>query len=217
MTPLRLALAAALAVTFALPVAVGHAAEQTDLRDLRVGMKVSAIPAGEYVDLICAAEPARKLDDWSGYRACPAEPSGERAVGFHFNDELNPLARVNDTYEGTKIAGHPVALALLINEAGEVAALRIDTDPHARLFWRKKAFLLARLVKVHYGEEGWTCRPSPPAEGETPVGGLLIKDHCEKSADHRRIQMDQFVYRRPGQSASEFVNETHVLIRLAAD
>jgi hypothetical protein len=192
-----------------------RAQEGGDLRDLRVGMSIAAIPAGEYVDLSCVGTHDRTLVGWSDFRKCPSDSTGLRSVGFRFNDRLNDLAQVNEKYQGTKVAGHPVVLTLLIDEGGTIDGLRIDTDPQARLFWRKKAHLLALVVKSRYGEEGWECHDIEPSGGETAVGGLFIKKQCEKIAGHRRLQLDQRLYRRPGQSMNEFVNETHVEIRRA--
>ena len=208
----RLELIACLAVSMALSAAV-RGEEANDLRDLRVGMSINEIPADEYIDLTCAAAPDRRLAGWAEYHACPADAAGLHAVSFHFDERLNPLAQVNDKYEGTKVAGHPVVLTLLIGDDGMVDALRIDSDPQARLFWRKKAHLLAGIVKSRYGEEGWECRSAAPASGETPVGGLFIREHCEKTADGRKLLLDQSLYRRAGQSMNEFVNQTHLEIR----
>ena len=192
-----------------------RAQEGGDLRDLRVGMSIAAIPAGEYIDLSCVGTHDQTLVGWSDFRKCPRDSTGLRSVGFRFNDRLNDLAQVNEKYQGTKVAGHPVVLTLLIDEGGTIDGLRIDTDPQARLFWRKKAHLLALVVKSRYGEEGWECHDIEPSDGETAVGGLFIKKQCEKIAGHRRFQLDQRLYRRPGQSMNEFVNETHVEIRRA--
>ena len=186
-----------------------------DLRDLRVGMSIAAIPAGEYVDLTRVGTHDQTLAGWSDFRECPRDSSGLRSVGFRFNDRLNALAQVNEKYQGTKVAGHPVVLTALIDEGGTIDGLRIDTDPQARLFWRKKAHLLALVVKSRYGEEGWECHDIEPSGGETAVGGLFIKKQCEKIASHRRLLLDRRLYRRPGQSMNDFVNETHVEIRRA--
>jgi hypothetical protein len=186
-----------------------------DLRDLRVGMSIAAIPPGEYVDLTCVETHDQTLAEWSDFHKCPRDSSGLRSVGFRFNDRLNALAQVNEKYQGTKVAGHPVVLTALIDEGGTIDGLRIDTDPQARLFWRKKAHLLALVVKSRYGEEAWECHNIEPSGGETAVGGLFTKEHCEKIAGHRRLLLDRRLYRRPGQSMNDFVNETHVEIRRA--
>jgi hypothetical protein len=214
---MRAGLLAPLAAAWLLCAGAAAGADDNDLRDLRLGMPVGDIPADEYIDLACAAPPHVALSGWQQYRTCPPDAAGLRAVAFAFNERLNPLAAINDKYEGTRVAGHPVALRLLIDERGTAAGLDIDTDPHARLFWRKKAYLLAGVVKTRYGEEGWSCRDSPPAEGETAVGGLFIKRHCEKTWNQRRLGLDQALYRRPDQPMNDFVNETRLEIRRAGD
>jgi hypothetical protein len=208
---------ACLAVAGLLCAGVARGEDGNDLRDLRLGMAVSDIPPEEYVDLACAATPTVALPGWADYRKCPAGDGGLRAVAFHFNERINPLAQVNDKYEGTRVAGHPVQLTLFIDERGTAEALHIDTDPHATLFWRKKAYLLADVVKSRYGEEGWSCRDLGQEAGDTAVGGLFIRQHCEKTANQRKLLLDQSLYRRQGQSMREFVNETRFEIRRIGD
>jgi hypothetical protein len=187
--------------------------ENGDLRDLRVGMSVGGIPSDEYVDLSCAGTNDQRLDGWSDFRKCPKTAAGLYSIGFRFNNRLNNLAQVNDSYEGTKVAGHPVTLTVLIDEQGTIDALRIDTDPKARLFWRKKAYLLALAFKNRYGEDGWDCRNREPTGGQTAVGGVFIMEHCEKNAEGRKLLLDRSVFRAPGQPMNDFVNETHIEIR----
>jgi hypothetical protein len=200
-------------VLFLLCASAVPAQEGGDLRDLRIGMSINTIPADEYTDLRCAGTRDQTLVGWSDFRKCPPDAMGLRIIGFRFNEDLNPLAQVNDKYQGTKVAGHPVLLTLLIEETGVIDGLVIDTDPQARLFWRKKAHLLALVVKSRYGEEGWQCHDSQPDAGEAAVGGLFIKNHCEKVVEKRKLLLDQRLYRRAGQSLQDFVNETHFEIR----
>jgi hypothetical protein len=195
----------------------GAAAQENDLRDLRVGMAVRDIPAAEYVDLACAAAPDRKLAGWEQFHECPADAAGIRAISFRYDEGLSPLALVNDKYEGTKVAGHPVVLTLEVDDGGAVDGLRIDSDPKARLFLRKKAHLLGLVVRSRFGDAGWQCRDLEAAAGESPVGGVFVKQHCEKAAPGRKFLLDRAVYRRPGQPINDFVNETHLEIRRAAE
>ena len=46
------------------------------------------------------------------------------------------------------VAGHPAILTLLIDDTGHVAGLQIETDPKARLYIRKKAFLLGHTGQI---------------------------------------------------------------------
>ena len=187
--------------------------ESEDLRDLRVGMSISAIAPDEYIDLRCAGTSNQTIGGWSDFRKCPKTAAGLYPVSFRFNNSLNGLAQVNDSYQGTKVAGHPVVLSVLLDDQGTIDALRIDSDPQARLFWRKKAYLLALAFKNRYGEDGWECRNQDPTEGQTSVGGVLIMEHCEKKAEGRQLLLDRAVYRARGQPINDFVNETHIEIR----
>ncbi|MCK1641451.1 hypothetical protein IVA95_28850 [Bradyrhizobium sp. 157] len=189
-----------------------NARQATDLRDLSLGMSVADISPEKYINLACADKQGIKLAGWKDFRTCPADEMGLHGISFRFNDEVNPLAAVNDKYEGTKVGGHPVLLTGLVDGSGALQGIRIDTDPNARFFWRKKAHLLALIVKARYGETGWTCREAKPHDGETPVGGLFIKERCEKRSERRRLVLDREIYRRAGQPLSDFVNATHLVI-----
>lgn len=103
-------------------------------------------------------------------------------------------------------------LTLLIGGEGVVDGLTIETDPEARLFLRKKAFLFADQVKARYGEDGWACESAPPAADEEPVGGVFVKERCEKTAGERRLILDRRLFRRPGQELKDFVGATRLTI-----
>lgn len=207
------AVALALAA-LALPLGTAAAAEEdeNDLREFRVGMPVSELPATGYVGFACAAEPEHQLAGWADWRECPADGAGLRAVSFRYDDRESDLARIDEDEAGTKVAGHPVRLALLIGEDARVQGLRIETDPEARLYLRKKAFLFARQVKARFGEEGWRCTEQPPASGEIPVGGMFIKEHCEKTTATRRYLLDRELYRHEGEPLRDFVGGTQLTI-----
>ncbi|WFT96765.1 hypothetical protein QA633_06545 [Bradyrhizobium barranii] len=194
-----------------------NAGEAIDLRDLNLGMSVASIPSEEYIDLACAEKEGAKLAAWSEFRTCPADEMGLRGISFRFNDEVNPLAALSDKYQGTKLGGHPVLLTGLVDSSGALQGIRIDTDPNARLFWRKKAYLLALSVRARYGEAGWMCREAESYDGENPVGGLIIKEHCEKRSERRHLILDRELYRRASQPLSDFVNATHLVIEQTTD
>ena len=203
---------AALAALAAVLCAGSAAAEENDLRDLRVGMEVQHLPRSGYIGFTCADAPGTALPDWQGYARCPADAAGRRSVRFQYDDAANPQAFMNDKYEGTKVGGHPVLLTLLIGDAGRVAGLRIETDPSARLFFRKKAFLFGELAKARFGEDGWTCTDGQPTDDAQPVGGVFVQQHCEKTAPSRRYILDRALFRRPGQELREFVSRSRLEI-----
>jgi hypothetical protein len=184
-----------------------------DLRDLRVGMTVAELPAEGYVDLACGSnggEPGVALDGWADYARCPPDPAGLHEVAFAFAP--SPLAALGERWEGTKVAGHPVIPSLLIDRQGVVEGIRIVTDPEARLYLKKKAFLLGIRVMGRYGRDGWTCAEGEPGDGKTPVGGMFIDRHCEKVFHDRRLILETDLYRTAEQQGRELTDATRLEI-----
>ncbi|GAA0572554.1 hypothetical protein GCM10009416_09010 [Craurococcus roseus] len=208
-----LAGAALVAACACLAAGPSPAEEAAELRGFRIGMAVSDLPSEGYTGFACGARPETALDGWGGFRACPPDPAtGLREVRFRYDDAANPLARLHDRYAGTKVGGQPVLLSLLIGEGARVEGLRIRTDPGARLFERKRAMLFGEQVKNRYGEEGWTCTDAAPEAGEEPVGGVFIKEHCDKTTADRRFSLDRWLYRRAGEDLRRFSGGTAVTI-----
>jgi hypothetical protein len=178
-----------------------------DLRDIRIGMAVTDLPAAGYANFACANDQGHAIAAWSDWSNCPADKEGLHAVRFDYDPATS--------HDGTMVAGHPAILTLLVDDKGLVAGLRIVTDPKARLYIRKKAFLLGMQVKSRYGAEGWTCRQAQPADGEQPVGGVYIRESCVKTLQGRSITVERELFRRPDQDMKTFVDETRILIRRA--
>ena len=203
----------ALAVLAALPAV---AEERNDLREFRLGMSVDEMPKSGYLGFTCIDAPKdapnHDLPGWASFKQCPAEPSGLRAVGFQYDESANPLSKVNGLYEGTKVGGHPVLLTLLIGDGGHLDGLVIETDPAARLYLRKKAFLFADQVKARYGDDGWSCTEGKPAADEAPVGGVFIREHCEKTTATRRLILDRALFRQAGQDNKDFTSQSRLEI-----
>ena len=193
------------AAAITLPLCVAAApADQNDLREFRIGMPVSALPQSGYGAFACATDPSRKIEDWGDYKACPAEPGGLRAVSFRYD--------FGDDGARTIVGGQPVTLALLIDDSAEVAGLRIETDPHARLYLHKKAYLFALQVRARFGDEGWTCRKAGPTATEQPIGGVFIHEHCEKATETRRFLLDRQLFRDPAKDLPDFTDATQLTI-----
>lgn len=206
------AAAAAAVMAIAGTAEAGNYPAGNDLRDIRVGMSVADLPSQGYAELTCAAEPERKLSGWDEYATCPAGERGLHAVAFRFDESSNVRGPLDDKYQGTKVAGHPVLLTLLVGGEGRVEGLEIRTDPSVRLYMRKKAFLFANQIKARYGEDGWECSSGQPEEGEEAVGGVFIREHCEKTVDGRRLVIDRELMRRKGEELRNFVGGTRLSI-----
>jgi hypothetical protein len=177
-----------------------------DLRDIRLGMAATDLPDAGYANLTCAGDPQKTLTAWSGWRDCPADASGFHSIKFGYDPATNR--------EGTIVAGHPAVLTLLVDDAGIVSGLRIETDPKARLYIRKKAFLFGTQVKSRYGLDGWSCTEAQPDAGEQPVGGVLLRERCTKTIPNRSIVVERNLYRKPDQDMKSFVDETRMTILL---
>jgi hypothetical protein len=184
-----------------------------DLRELRVGMAVEELPPEGYVDLACGSngdQPGAALGGWADFQRCAADGAGLREVAFGFAESR--LAELGDRWEGTKVAGHPVIPSLLIDEQGVVQGIRIVTDPEARLYLKKKAFLLGIRVMGRYGRDGWTCTDAELDAGKAPVGGMLIDRRCEKIFHDRRLILETDLYRTAEQRGQEFTGATRLEI-----
>jgi hypothetical protein len=192
--------------------ALPGAPEDNDLREFRIGMAADELPRTGYLGFACAGDPGRKLDGWQGYRQCPAQASGWHAVRFQYDEAANPLAKVNGLYEGTKVGGHPVLLTALMGDDGRLKGLVVETDPAARLYLRKKAFLFGEQVKARYGDVGWRCASQEPAADQEPVGGVFINEHCEKATSARKLTLDRAMFRRAGQDLKDFVSRSRLEI-----
>jgi hypothetical protein len=178
-----------------------------DLRGIRIGMAVRDLPDDGYADLACASGPPRKLANWNAWGDCPAGASQPHALRFGYDKATDR--------EGTRVAGHPVLLTLLVDDAGVVAGLLIETDPNSRLYMRKKAFLLGVQAKSRYGAEGWTCTERQPAGGEQPVGGVYVNEQCSKSMNGRAVTIERRLLRHADQELKDFVDETKISILAA--
>jgi hypothetical protein len=178
-----------------------------DLRDIRIGIAVADLPSAGYADFSCAADAERKLSGWSDWRDCPAGADGLRALRFGYDPATSR--------DGTVVAGHPAILTALIDNAGTVAGLRIETDSKARLYLRKKAFLFGAQVKARYGSDGWACTQAQLDAGEQPVGGVYVKERCTKTIQGRALVIERSLFRRAGQDEKSFIDETRVTIRRA--
>jgi hypothetical protein len=175
-----------------------------DVRDLKVGGKVADLPTAGYVDFSCAADANAKPSGWAAWRDCPAGSDALHELRFGFDPATSR--------DGTIVAGHPVILAALIDNAGILAGLKIDTDSKTRLYLRKKAFLFGPQVKARYGSEGWTCTQGELAAGEEAVGGVHVKEKCTKTISGRAITIERSLFRKAGQDEKNFVDETRVTI-----
>ena len=167
------------------------------------------LPEAGYANLACANDSRKTLTTWLDWRDCPAGASGIRAIRFGYDPSTSR--------DGTMVAGHPAILTLLMDDSGHVAGLQIETDPKARLYIRKKAFLLGLQAKSRYGPEGWMCSEGQPEAGDQPVGGVYLRERCTKTVSGRSLIVERNLFRRPDQDIKSFVDETRIRILRVKD
>ena len=97
--------------------------------------------------------------------------------------------------------------SLLIDDQGVVQGLRIVTDPDARYYQKKAAFLFGIRVMGRYGREGWQCTEAKPGDGKEPIGGMFIDRRCEKIFHDRRLILNTELYRAAGQEGRDYTDE----------
>lgn len=184
------------------PVAA-RADDFTDLRGVRVGMKVTEMPTEGYRDLACETPASYSLKTWSELSSCAADASGLRRLRGDYDQPGE---------ETTQIAGHPVKLTFSFDEAGRLAEILIETDNHARPFLHKKAYLLGEQAKRRYGDVNWTCKSEAPEAGEEAIGPTFVKERCEKKLGDRQVLVEMRLFHMHGSEAKDFVSETRVSI-----
>ncbi|MHC2438746.1 hypothetical protein [Bradyrhizobium sp. USDA 4451] len=188
--------------------AVPAMATAGDLRDINVGMAISSVPDAGYINLTCAGEKTtHRLAEWAQWSNCPEGPDQLRGIRFEYDRET---AR-----EGTMVAGHPAILTVMIDKDAKIAALTIETDPKARLYLRKKAFLLGLQAKSRYGEDGWSCVEAKPGADKQEVGGVFVDETCSKTTDGRTVEIERHLYREPNKELKDMTDETRITIRRA--
>jgi hypothetical protein len=192
-----------------------------DIRGLRLGLSADAMPDG-FAKFACGSNggpPLQKLAAWSEFKTCRKDPLGlyevaaeYDVVGQHLADMFVDMFREEAAegglwlrqYTGTKMAGHPVILSVLFDDAGIVQGVRAVTDSRAAVEERRVSNMLAVVVRNHFDPQNWTCETLPLENGQQPVGNSYIKQRCETVyRGERRMVVWRNFYRKPGQTGAD--------------
>jgi hypothetical protein len=209
--PMYLAVVLAIVLANASAQAQGRA-DPGEIRGLKLGLKAQSMSLDGFGDLACGSNggpPRQKLDEWSEFGKCRPEANGLYEVAARFDDEDEYIGKAIEEPRyargktGTRIAGHPVILSALFDRDGVVRGLRFITDARAAAHERRMAHLLRLAVINRYEPDGWTCTDLPLSAGETPVGGVSIKQRCEKVSAGRHLSVETRFLRKPGQNDND--------------
>jgi len=202
-------LALALAAIAAGAVGAWAQSPMPQIWDVMPGTPVGDLPDEAFVDPACGTNggpPGLPIGSFENFAKCRAESSGLREVWFRYDDELEYIARAARDADAVArsnamvVLGQPVILSLLIDRAGLAQGYRIITDPHADEELRMYAYTVAIAFKARFGTDGWACDQLAPAEGETPITGIFVKERCRKVADGQEIVVESRYYYKPGQA-----------------
>jgi len=191
--------------------------------DLKIGAPIAEQPRpNEFRGFACGSNggpPRVPLTGWADFKRCPAEPGGLREVYFEYDDENEYIARAHDDdreisrWAGTHEVTFPVVTSALFDDAGILKGIRLVTDARpehrnditeANRKKREDSYNLGSVMASRFDiEPARDCKSLPPEEGEGAVGGLFIKQACERrdAVAGRRIVVRVNLFRKPGQSA----------------
>ena len=179
--------------------------------DVKLGQPVSQIPVMEVVDVSCGTNggpPSQAIGSFADFAKCAAEPSGLHEVYFANDDEIDYIAKAQESeYKvlqgGTSIYAHPVVVSVLVDDGGIVRGIRVVTDERASLRERRVAVTLARNLKGRYGSWKQTCEDIPLRSGENRVGNQFEHELC--TADNpelgQHMRLESSYLRKKGQQA----------------
>lgn len=190
--------------------------------DLKLGEPIAAQPSpNEFRAFACGSNggaPRAPLTGWSDFARCRAEPSGLHEVYFEYDDELEYIARARDLereitrWFGTTEAGFPIITSALFDANGVLKGIRLVTDSRpehrnditeANVRKRADAYMFGGIMAPRYEiDPARDCTTLPPAEGESPVGDIFIKQACERvsATGTRKVFLRVNFFRKPGQS-----------------
>ncbi len=188
--------------------------ERGEVRDLKIGMAFTEILPQFYFEFACGSNggpPFKALGGFMDYMDCaPEAVTGLREVYVRYDDQNEFVVRLYrelqgeqlwlERFTGTKVGGHPVLLSVLFNEEGIIKGIRVVTDPRVSIDERRFAHLLRNQILIRYGRGGWQCEDLDALPGENPLGGIFIKQDCEKLfPDEKKIHIMTKLLRKPGQ------------------
>lgn len=163
----------------------------------------------DFADLACGTNggpPSIRIAHWTDFATCPPEEAnGLHEVQFREDDEPEFIARAyaNEAaiaaLEGTQLFIVPVIISALFDDDGFIVGTRAVTDARAPEDVRMRSISLGNFLRSRFGAEGWECVDLPADEGETGIGELFIKEHCEKTTDQYLLTIDSDFYRKRGQ------------------
>lgn len=178
--------------------------------EVKLGSHVSTLPRADFVDPSCGTNGGprgEQIEEFENFARCAKDAdTGLYEVWFIYDDELELIARAHhdDTlvnrFRANMLFNVPAILSLLVDDKGIIQGYRIISDTRAPPFIRMTAHTVARALMGLAKIDDAHCINAPPAEGERPFEGVLIKQTCRQEVDGRRATVVARAYLKPGQN-----------------
>jgi len=176
------------------------------VRGLYVGMPVSELAGNKKYFFSCTHD--GKLVKINDYNNCQKGNQGAFQINVAYNDNFSEWGEVNDKWKGTKLAGHPVSINLSINNEGNIERIDVKTDPNARMYMKKKSFLLGDRIKTQFGENNWSCLNGEKNNKVEAAGGVMLDELCRKDFQGFRIVTHVQLFYRLEDGEKQYINST---------
>ena len=185
--------------------------------DVPFGAHVTTLPATDWVDPACGTNGGPRgqlIEKFENFARCPRDAgTGLYEIWFSYDDEFELIARAHhdeamiNRFRANLLFNVPAVLSLLIDANGLVQGYRIASDTRAPPIVRMQAHNVARTFKSMTRIDEASCVNAPPAEGERPFEGVLIKETCRQVIGGRRITIEARAYLKPGQNLIDPVTQ----------
>lgn len=185
--------------------------------DVKFGAHVSTLPATDWVDPACGTNGGPRgqlIETFGNFARCPRDAgTGLYEIWFSYDDEFELIARAHhnealiNRYRANLLFNVPAVLSLLIDTEGLVQGYRIISDTRAPPAIRMLSHNVARTFLGLARVDEASCVNAPPAEGERPFEGVLIKQTCRQVVDGRRVTIVARAYLKPGQNLIDPVTQ----------
>lgn len=185
-----------------------------------LGSPVSELPVADWVDPACGTHGGPRgqlIERFENFARCPRDAeTGLYEIWFSYDDELELLARAHhdeaqvNRFRANMLFNVPAILSLLVDHNGVIQGYRIISDTRAPPIVRMTAHSVARALKAMTGIDEANCVNRPPADGERPFEGVLVKEICRQVTDGRRITVEARAFLKPGQNLIDpFTQQPH--------
>ena len=175
-------------IIFLILLATSLAKAKSDFRDVGIGVNILDIPTEKYTNFICFNK--TKIKSWSNYKKCNLT-TGYYQLYYQYDDKY----ALNENYEGTQIAGHPVLIHLYINKLGKIDRIKINSDPKASMYYQKQAHLFWIRAYGKYGSKNWHCLNHKQENNHIKIGKAYLNKICKKIIDDKALSIKSELYK----------------------